>query len=363
MKRLLLLSVLLIIVLVPVTVFAQETVQTVANAEDLAALGLVPAPPAWSLGNFNHEFQGWNNCGPATITMGLSHFGYGFDQTRAQQWLKPNIEDKNVSPWQMVDFVNTQVAGTTRALYRAGGDLDTLRSFIANGFPVLIEAGYDPPGNTQGWMGHYLLVVGYDDATQRITSYDSFLGPNVPYTYDEIREDWSHFNRTYIVLYDISREAQVHALLGDDLDTTQNAINALEMARADAIADPENPFAWFNMGTNFVALGMYQEAAVAYDQARNVGGGLPFRMLWYQFGPFEAYNAVGRYGDTIALARVNLDNGGEFVEETFYYGGIARQGMGETERAISNFQAALNFNPNFTPARVALDELVAATST
>ena len=48
---------------------------------------------------------------------------------------------------------------------------------------------------------------------------------------------------------------------------------------AEATADRNNAFAWFNMGTNFVALDVMDRAAVAYDEARRVG--LPWRMLWY----------------------------------------------------------------------------------
>jgi tetratricopeptide (TPR) repeat protein len=82
--------------------------------------------------------------------------------------------------------------------------------------------------------------------------------------------------------------------------------------------------------------------------------------MWYQFGPFIAYNEVGRYQDMVDLAQANLnDGGGQFVEETFYYGGLAREGMGQNDRAISNYNGAIAFNPNFTPARVARDTLQA----
>ena len=66
----------------------------------------------------------------------------------------------------------------------------------------------------------------------------------------------------------------------------------------------------------------------------------------------------------IDLAAANLsDGGGQFVEETFYYGGLAREGLGERARAIDNLNGALAFNPNFTPARVVRDELVAQGNT
>src|SRR5690606_4786476 len=114
-------------------------------------------------------------------------------------------------------------------------------------------------------------------------------------------------------------------------DPWQNSIVALETARTEAVANADDPFAWFNMGTNFVALGMYQEAAVAYDQARNVGGGLPWRMTWYQFGIYEAYLNAGRPDDVLAIARTTIENGKNAnedlfqVEETYYYAGLARE--------------------------------------
>jgi tetratricopeptide (TPR) repeat protein len=321
-----------------------------------AAAAQQPAPPpSYQLNGITHIYQDWNNCGPATLTMGLTYFGVAADQYPAARWLKPNTEDKNVSPWQMVAYVNEQLNGSVRALQRQGGTVELLKVLISNQFPVIVEAGYDPPNDPQGWMGHYLLISGYDDATSVFVTQDSFEGPNYHYEYTYLDDFWRHFNRLYIVLYEQSREAELMRLLGEDADPRQNAINALEQARAEAIANPNDPFAWFNMGTNFLALEMPNEAATAYDQARNVGDGLPWRMLWYQFGPYEAYLQTNRPNDVLELARAKLnDGGGQYVEETYYYGGRARALLGETERAISNLNGAISFNPNFTPAREAL---------
>jgi hypothetical protein len=112
-------------------------------------------PPSYLLTGITHIYQDWNNCGPATLTMGLSYFGYPVtDQHVAANWLKPNYEDKNVSPWQMAEYVNTQLDGSIRAIVRQGGTLDQLKTLISNDFPVLTEEGYDPPGRGLGWMGH-----------------------------------------------------------------------------------------------------------------------------------------------------------------------------------------------------------------
>lgn len=331
--------------------FAQES----SAADATEAL----LPTAYRLEGVGFEFQGWNNCGPATITNALTFFGYGNSQQRAAEWLKPNREDKNVSPWQMAQFVNEQVGELpVESMVRHGGDVDLMKALLANNFPVIMEKGYDPEPDRLGWMGHYLLLVGYDDAAGHFITHDSYIGANITYTYAYLNRFWQHFNYTYVVLYQSNRRAELEAIMGTDFGERQNAVNALEIAREEAVANDEDAHAWFNMGTNFVALEMWEEAAVAYDQARNLG--LPWRMMWYQFGPYEAYHHVGRYGDMIALAQQNLnDGGGHFVEETFYYGGLAREGLGEYGRALSNYEAAVGFNPNFIPAIEALADLQA----
>src|SRR5438046_5114244 len=44
------------------------------------SLAIAPAPPQLRLTNFKHDYQGWNNCGPTTLGMLLSHFGYSDTQ-------------------------------------------------------------------------------------------------------------------------------------------------------------------------------------------------------------------------------------------------------------------------------------------
>src|SRR5690606_6544700 len=159
----------------------------------------IPAPPSARLSNIRYEEQGWNNCGPTTMTMALSYYGYGENQYTAASWMKPHTEDKNVSPWQMVRFVHENTG--LKALYRYGGTIDLLKRLVAAGFPVVIEKGFQPAG--EDWMGHYLLLMGYDDAQQRFLAYDSYLGhgngSGLPHPYSVLDENWRHFNRVFIV--------------------------------------------------------------------------------------------------------------------------------------------------------------------
>ena len=96
------------------------------------------------------------------------------------------------------------------------------------------------------------------------------------------------------------------------------------------------------------------EAAVAFDQARAIG--LPWRMLWYQFGPYEAYYQTGRYEDIVLLANTTLQDR-PYFEESFYYLGLAQAALGDDTSARANLEKARELNPNFAPAEKALAEL------
>jgi tetratricopeptide (TPR) repeat protein len=79
-------------------------------------------------------------------------------------------------------------------------------------------------------------------------------------------------------------------------------------------------------------------------------------MLWYQFRPYEAYLAVGRFEDVSTLTGAVLSNsGGLDVEETYYYQGQMRQLMGNVEGAVTSYREALRLNPNYNAAQVALE--------
>src|SRR5690606_25361071 len=227
---------------------------------------------------FTHVVQDWNNCGPANITMALSHFGWRENQTFAANYLKPNTEDKNVSPAELVNFVREQTF--VRAITRVGGSMEMLKQFIAANIPVIVETGYFLEG--EAWLGHYQTVVGYDDNQSVFYVYDSWLGTGVneaglTETYLDFDTNWQAFNRVIIAIYEPDREAIVQQILGDHADDRKAEEHALETAIAEANADLQNAYAWFNMGSSYTKLGDYERAASAYDQARLLGT-LPYRM-------------------------------------------------------------------------------------
>jgi tetratricopeptide (TPR) repeat protein len=314
---------------------------------------------------FGHKFQTWNNCGPATLAMTLSYFDLLLTQDQTAAVLKPNPEDRNVSPYEMVDYVENETP--FEATDRANGDMDTVRRLVANGIPVILEIGIEPPGEYRwlGWYGHYLLVVAYDDAQEHFWVYDSWFGTSeepltnahssgriLPYSVAE--EFWPHFNRHYIAVYLPEQAELVAAIIGPDMDDDVMWENALTAVRAEIASSSENAFLWFNLGTIYNELGEYEQAATAFDKARSIG--LPWRMLWYQFGPYEAYYQVGRYEDVILLADVTLKDR-PYFEESYYYRGLALEAQGDRNEARNNYEKAVEFNPNFVPAAAALVRL------
>ena len=303
-----------------------------------------------------HQQQTWNNCGPATITMALSYYGWRRDQAFAAERLKPNREDKNVSPEELAAFVEAE--SNVKAIVRMGGTLDLLKRLVANDFPVVIETGamfeaYD-------WIGHYRALVAYDDAYDVFFFFDSFLGvgdsaQGVSISYVDVDIHWRAFNRTFIVVYEPQREALLRELMSDYWLEKDAAIIAFETAQMEARREPQNAFAWFNMGTSLVTLERYEEAAAAFDQANRTGQ-LPWRMHWYQYGAFAAYYHVGRYDDVMSLVRINQNNARE-LEETYYWQGRVQEARGNPQGAAASYRRALAYNRHFVAARQALAAL------
>jgi len=338
------------VVLIPSATPTATASPTARPLEQTNVPSPTPALPGTArLTGFTHQYQTWNNCGPATLTTALTFYGRTERQAEAAAFLKPDPDDKNVSPNEMAAYVRQLGYGVT---VRVGGTLDQLKRLIANGFPVIVEKGFEPDPD-KGWMGHYLLLSGYDDAQGMFITQDSYLGPDRPASYAEVDKYWRQFNRLVIVPYPQGEAERLESLIGQE-DAPAMYERALAMARAEAVAIPADAFAWFNVGTNLTTLGRHDEAAAAFDQARLAG--LPWRMLWYQFGPYETYYQVGRYEDVIALARATL-NVMDDLEESHYWLGMAQLAQGKADDARREFELALVFNPNFAPAREALAKL------
>jgi len=317
-----------------------------------------------------------NSCTPANFSMALTYWGWDGNRDVIVKAVKPNDKDKNVMPYEIQDYITENVPGITSVM-RYGGDIDMLKRMVSAGFPVVVEKGiYEVDINGKyGWMGHDAFVTGYDDANQVIIYQDTYQpdpvknpGLNREMGYDEFNEGWRAFNYVFVVVYPVEKQNDVMPLLGPLTDDEQASHHALDVATAETqtLTGTDRFFAWFNVGTSHVALFQYADAAIAYDFAFSVYADLdandtvrPYRMMWYQTGPYKAYYYTNRFADVINLASTTLNDtiAEPVLEESLYWRGQAYYMAGKTDLAVKDYRAALKVHPNWAPAIQALQDL------
>jgi uncharacterized protein YvpB len=325
---------------------------------------------------YEHQHGRLNYCGPANFSMALTYWGWNGNRDVVGKAVKPSEKDKNVMPYELQDFIADNVPGMTSVI-RYGGDIDTLKRMISAGFPVVVEKGiYELDVNGKyGWMGHYAFVTGYDDTTNEIIYQDTYQpepkanpGPNRHIKESTFLEGWRAFNYVFVVVYPSEKENQIMSLLGPLADEVQAARLALSTAQAESqtLSDIDRYFAWFNVGTSHVTLLEYADAAIAYDYAFNLYANLnvedsvrPYRMMWYQTGPYKAYYYTNRFSDVINLADTTLNEtiSEPVLEESLYWRGRAYYMAGKTDLAVKDYRDALKVHPKWIPATQALQDL------
>lgn len=369
----------------PVPVVTTESTPTVTNT---------PAPQAVILDNVTYidQMNRYNYCGPANLAMALTYWGWTGEPGNSAALrdqigavIKPGVDDPslsfidrsqtdvNVMPYEMVDYVNDHT--TLRALFRYGGDIDLLKRLIAAGFPVIAEKGiYQklPPEWTLQWAGHYAFTTGYDDTTQKFIYQDSYApdtnkpfrdqGYNVHMSYADYIRGWRAFDYVFIIVYPADREDQLFQVLGNWLDESWAAQNAAQIAQQETqtLTGVDQFFAYFGLGTSDYLLTEYGQAALAYDQAfalynqlptNDANSPRPYRIMWYQTGPYWAYYYTSRYQDVVTMADATEKTlwGGRVLEETLYWRAQAEAQLGYYDKAYADLRKAVHYNPNFGP--------------
>ena len=329
----------------------QPTQQTSVATEVLEPTSTpIPVPASFALEGMGLEFQTMNNCGPANLSMNLTYWGWTTNQHITEEALKTHKDDRNVMLQEMLDF--TQTDTNLKGQVRYGGDIEVVKRLLSGGFPVLLERGHTD--EEDGWMGHYSIITAYDDNTQTVQIPDTLLGM-MNLTYTELEHDWWHFDGIYLVVYPSEREQEVLSLLGEDADSSKNLQNTLAKveARIQQVSGQDLFFALYSKGSVLVEMGDYLGAAQAYDQAFTVYNQLdfglrPWRITWYQVGPYLAYYYSGRYQDVFNLADQTITNTSfPSLPETWYWGGQAALMLTDKDTAADYFRKALEFYPGW----------------
>jgi tetratricopeptide (TPR) repeat protein len=330
-----------------------------------------PIPDEVRLEGVVHEYEKFNNCGPATLSMALSYWGWQGNQTDTADWLKPNWHDRNVMPYELLDYVESETE--FKAVLRYGGEIELIKNFIAAGFPVVIERGFEDEVPQKEWMGHYGVITAYDDSKEQFLIQDSYVMEDYPNDYEYIERHWRSFNYVYMVIYPATSETDIFRILGPHIDEVYNYKYAADKALQETafLDGRELFFAWYNYGTNLKNLYDYFGAAQAYDKAYEIKNQLwpareepiterydPWRIIWYQTGPYFAYFNTGRYQDVIDLANETFaDSIEDAIEESWVWRGRAKVKLGDNEGAIEDFREALVWHPGWWVAEQELRNL------
>lgn len=354
-------------VLAPTPTAIQTVQPTEANATPLISATPMPTPTpipaAVQLQGVVQEYQRINSCGPTNLAMNLRYWGWVGDELEIESVLKPRLEDLNVTPQEMLGYVEQQTQQA--ALLRFGGTISLLKRLIAAGYPVLVERGYvNIDEEWKGWMGHYGVVDGYDDARNAVHIPDTVNG-NIWVDYDNLQKFWDQFSGTYLVIFPPDQRDRVLGLLGEHADADFNLNQTLEVfqSRSKSADRSEQYYAYYSLGELLVIKKDYVSAADAFDKAFEVYNWLPvddrpWRMLWYQVGPYEAYYYTGRYDDVISLTFKTIkDASTAALPETFLWSGRANVAKDNIQAAIFDFKRALQWHPGWEPALAELKAL------
>jgi len=354
------------------------TVTPKPGSTSIPTITSTPLPVTFALEGINYEDQHGrqNYCGPANFSMALTFWGWDGNRDTIGKVVQPVDKDKNVMPYELQDYIAENVPGMA-SVVRNGGDIELLKRLVSQGFPVVAEKGiYEVDLNGKySWMGHYAFVTGYDEANELLIYQDSYQpapqenpGPNRKMDYETFMHGWRAFNYVFVVVYPVEKQAEVLSVIGPWADEEYANRHALDIARSESqsLVGIDRFFAWFNAGTSHTALFEYADAAIAYDYAFNLYADLdandsvrPYRMMWYQTGPYKAYYYTNRFADVISLADTTLNDtiAEPVLEESLYWRGQAYYMAGKTDLAVKDYRAALKNHPNWLPATQALQDL------
>lgn len=298
-------------------------------------------------------YQTFNNCGPATLSMLLDFYGINSSQQEIADDLRPFQQirgigdDKSVTLDELADFAKKKNLETYK---RLGGDINKLKLFLENGIPVLTITWL----NRDGGFGHYRIIKGYDDKLNQITEDDSIFGLDQRLSYSEFLNLWQYFNYQYLIAVPPEKKEIVEAILKDENDITTSYKRALIKAQNEYQQNPSNVLPLFNESTSFYYLGDFENSIKSFEESQK---NLPFRMTWYQPEPIMSYQKVKNYSKVFSLIDAIFKSGDLAFSELYQIKGEIYLDQSKKDEAKKEFQLALYYNKNYTPAKEALSRM------
>lgn len=272
----------------------------------------------------------------------LSYHSITVSQTELGQKLRPyqnpqgDNDDKSVSIEELAEESKTY---NLVPYHRPNGSIKLLHLLLSSNIPVLVRTWLHPGED----IGHYRIIRGYDDTTQELIQDDSYEGKNLRYTYETFNAMWQPFNYEYLILVSPEQKEHAELLLGNAVDEQDAWRAVLQRATDESQSAPNNPYPIFNQSVALYHLGDFPKSVSIFESIQSQ---LPFRMLWYQIEPIEAYLAVKNYDTVFSLTDSVLNNHNRGFTELYILRGKAFQEMGKSAEAKKEFENAVFYNKN-----------------
>jgi hypothetical protein len=297
--------------------------------------------------------QTFNNCGPASLSMVMAMQGTHISQDELGAQMRPyqvaggDNDDKSIF---VDEFVSYAKQYGFESMHRPNGTIEILKKLTSNGIPVVVRTWLNPDED----IGHFRIVRGYDEKRGMIIQDDSYQGANLEYSYEEFLAMWQPFNYGYILVYPRDKHAIVEQILNEEMNENVAFENSIARAKKELAADKNAVYPHFNLSTASYHLGRYEDAVREYELAAD---GLPWRMLWYQIEPIQAYEKVGNREKVFSLSDAIVNNHNRAFSELYQIRGDVYLKEGDRESAKSEYEKALYYNKNFKPAQASLEKL------
>jgi len=231
--------------------------------------------------------------------------------------------------------------------HRPNGNRELIKRAISAGFPVI----------TRTWLtasediGHYRVIKGFDDTTRTLIQDDSLQGKNLVYSYEDFDEIWEKFNYEFLLLIPSEKEHLAEGILMENFDEQSSWELAANRAERLLTENPNDIYARFNYSVALFHTGNYANAVSEFEKVETR---LPFRTLWYQIEPIEAYYELEQYDRVLQMTERILNNQNRAFSELYLIRGNIFSTRGDMGAAQAEYDKALFYNKNLKAAQTAV---------